>query len=317
MFIYLCAFDPKDKYSLNIYTGSFLTEEFDQHAQEIWGVEKFDVIVGNPPYQRNSENGKKTHPIWNEFTNKTIHLLNRKGYLTFIHPSGWRAVEGRFKPLQKSILSKRLLCLEIHNVEDGLRVFGAGTRYDFYTLQNDDNNERKCSVRWQDGTISQENLEGVEFIPNGMMKEIRSLLEKNPENRLNVYHSYTAYESRKKHVARIKNGEFKHPCVQHVNVQNKPSCLFYSNTKGHGGFGTPKIIIGSQISGVFMDEQGDYATCQHCAYIHNNDLQRCFAALTNPKFIRLQENCDVGGNRDRYNRKVLALFRKDFWKEFI
>jgi type I restriction-modification system DNA methylase subunit len=50
MFLYLCAIDPFDTYKLNVYTGSFLDEGFDYHMKNVWGVEKFDIVMGNPPY---------------------------------------------------------------------------------------------------------------------------------------------------------------------------------------------------------------------------------------------------------------------------
>ncbi len=52
MFLYMCAFDPFDSYDLNVYNGSFLDGGFDYHMKTVWCVEKFDIIIGNPPYQK-------------------------------------------------------------------------------------------------------------------------------------------------------------------------------------------------------------------------------------------------------------------------
>ena len=38
MFLYMCVADPFDEYDINIYTGSFLDEGFDNHMKEVWGV---------------------------------------------------------------------------------------------------------------------------------------------------------------------------------------------------------------------------------------------------------------------------------------
>ena len=105
MFIYLCAFDPKDKYALNIYTGSFLTEEFDQHAQEIWGTEKFDVIVGNPPYQKESEGGTRDIPIYQHFVEKA---KNKQAYLlALVIPSRWMASGLGLKDFRQTTLKDK------------------------------------------------------------------------------------------------------------------------------------------------------------------------------------------------------------------
>ena len=72
LFLYLYAFDPKDEYAMNVYCGSYLDEGFDKHMEtwDYWGIEKFDVIVMNPPYNTYPINGK-THPLWDNFVVKT------------------------------------------------------------------------------------------------------------------------------------------------------------------------------------------------------------------------------------------------------
>jgi hypothetical protein len=97
---------------------------------------KFDVIVGNPPYQKMSENGKKTEPIWQKFVEKSFEHCKEGGTVALIHPSGWRNVAGKFKDTQELLKSKNLKYLEIHDADDGLKTFGAGTRYDWYICEN-------------------------------------------------------------------------------------------------------------------------------------------------------------------------------------
>jgi site-specific DNA-methyltransferase (adenine-specific) len=48
---------------------------------------KFDVIVGNPPYQ--SGNDSKGNKLWPKFINKSNSLINEGGYLAMIVPSSW------------------------------------------------------------------------------------------------------------------------------------------------------------------------------------------------------------------------------------
>jgi len=50
---------------------------------------KFDVIVGNPPYQMNAESGNRTMPIYNIFVDEAKKLNPR--YMAFIIPSRWMA----------------------------------------------------------------------------------------------------------------------------------------------------------------------------------------------------------------------------------
>ena len=50
---------------------------------------KFDVIVGNPPYQMDAESGNRTMPIYNLFFDEAKKLNPR--YMAFIIPSRWMA----------------------------------------------------------------------------------------------------------------------------------------------------------------------------------------------------------------------------------
>lgn len=53
--------------------------------------EKFDVIMGNPPYNSpKGESGSNGNNIWTKFVMKSYYMLNDKGYLLFVHPPGWR-----------------------------------------------------------------------------------------------------------------------------------------------------------------------------------------------------------------------------------
>jgi hypothetical protein len=51
-----------------------------------WGDMKFDVVVGNPPYQSNESSGKK---LWPLFIEKSFELLNPNGYLAMVTPATW------------------------------------------------------------------------------------------------------------------------------------------------------------------------------------------------------------------------------------
>lgn len=108
---YSCAFDPQDKIDLNIYHGSFLDEGFDQRM-EFWGVEKFDITVGNPPYNQS---------IDLKFLSKSYPLTDK---ILFVHPSTWLLDE---KGINKKFSSSRDLVngsLKHVTLFNGNGVFG-------------------------------------------------------------------------------------------------------------------------------------------------------------------------------------------------
>jgi hypothetical protein len=56
MIQYITAIDPQDKYTQNVYCGSYLPinkeDGFSYHMRNVWKLKKFDVIVANPPYNQ-------------------------------------------------------------------------------------------------------------------------------------------------------------------------------------------------------------------------------------------------------------------------
>lgn len=71
------------QYKLNIYNTSFLLYTTDT---------LFDIIISNPPYN-DKGTGRTTgsrQPYWPKFIDHSLQMLNTDGYLSFIHPVGWR-----------------------------------------------------------------------------------------------------------------------------------------------------------------------------------------------------------------------------------
>jgi len=319
VFLYMYAFDPKDEFALNVYNGSYLDEGFNNHAKDIWGVEKFDIIVMNPPYNTEQRgDGKKTHPLWDKFVLKTVDQLVESGYLVAVHPSGWRNVKGMFKNVQTLLKDKQITYLEIHNAEDGIKTFGVTTRYDFYCLHNVPNT-MFTKVKCQDGAIERADLSEMEFIPNGMFSEIQKLLAKKGDETVEIFNN-SSYHTQRSHMSKTQSEEFKYPCIDNVNTKHEAGKVYWSNIKNKGHFGVSKIIMGSFGINTLLDKNGEYGLTQHGIGIVDTveNLKRIEEVLNNEEFQNLNKMTDVAGTKDvPLNHKAIALFRKDFWKEFM
>jgi len=311
------AFMENDVY-LNYVMGKYynLPVTLDIYRENI--NMKFDVLIGNDPYQE-KVGPKKTEPLWNKFFHKRISLLKEGGYLSLIHPSGWRNISGKFKDVQEVIRSKKISFLSIHNEKDGIETFGAETRYDYYVLQNTPNDKSETLVRFQDGEMKKLLLGDMEFIPNGGIDLLNSLLAKEGEKKVTVLHSFSNYETRKSWVSKIQNDEFNHPCVYTVNYLSQPT-FYYSSTNEKGHFGIPKVIWSNgRISSVgsYIDDTGEFGLTQFSYAIVDEveNLPFIKRTLDSLKFKKLMELCAVG--QLTINHKVISTFRKDFWKDFI
>jgi 23S rRNA G2445 N2-methylase RlmL len=53
-----------------------LEEGFDYHMKNVWDVDKFDVVIGNPPYQLNVgvEKDNYSIPLYHKFVQQAIKL---------------------------------------------------------------------------------------------------------------------------------------------------------------------------------------------------------------------------------------------------
>jgi hypothetical protein len=101
LFLLYKLFDANNEFKLNVYRGSFLEDKFDNHMKEVWGLEGFDVVVGNPPYMRNLH----LDFILNSYKFSNIILM--------VHPNSWlidqknhTKIYSKVKDLIKSDLQK-------------------------------------------------------------------------------------------------------------------------------------------------------------------------------------------------------------------
>jgi hypothetical protein len=224
----MCAVDPFDTYKLNIYTGSFLEEGFDYHMKNVWDVDKFDVVMGNPPYQEQKPGFKKTQPLWHLFVQKSLNFLNVSGLLCLVHPGGWRNVDGVFKQTQNLLKSRQILSLNIHNFEQGKKIFGANTNFDYYCLKNEKNTQ-KTKVVTSISEIEYVSLDIVEFIPDININKIYNIVTSDVENRITLINN-SSYHHQRQFMSRFQNDVFRYPCVYMVKTTGEP-ILWYSNSK--------------------------------------------------------------------------------------
>jgi len=314
LFLYLYAFDNNDEYALNVYCGSYLDEGFDKHMKEIWGVEKFDVVVMNPPYNSDSDNKGSAHVLWDKFVVKTISQLAEGGHLIAVHPDGWRSLGKGFKEVKSLLKSKQILYLEIHDEKDGIKTFGASTTYDFYCLHNVPNTIF-TKIKCMDGTTQRVDISKMKFIPNGMYKEFEKLIAKKGDETCDILRS-CKYHTQKKYISKEETEENKYPVV-YVTCKDGSVNLRYSNTKEHGHFEIPKVIFSNGgASSPIVDEKGDYAITEFAYAIVDEPKNLPFIqkAMLNPNFIKLMSFAD--GKVHRYNYKVIEMFKKDWWKEY-
>lgn len=320
VFLYMYAFDPRNEYDLNIYNGSYLVDGFDDHMKNVCWVEKFDVVVMNPPYMEQKEGNKKSQTLWDKFVIKVLEKsLIENGYLVAVHPAGWRNIDGLFKTTQELLKSKQISYLEMHSQEEGVKTFGAETRYDFYCLKNIKNNGNfTTKIKCQGGKIERADISKLEFIPNGMFDVFYKLTAKDNEEKVKLIADSSYHTQRTAQISKNCTGNYKYPCV--YIVMKEKIRFWYSNSDNKGHFGESKLIWGNgriKSVGSMLDLKGEYGLTQFTYGIVDspNNLPKIKQAFDCDNFRKFMEFCSVGDMS--INRKVIATFRKDFWVDFL
>jgi len=297
---------------VNVYRANAL-----DGAKEIKDM-KFDVVVGNPPYQAPQEaTGKRGggSQLWHKFAKLAVEKLAKEdGFVCFVHPSLWRkpnggsaTCTGMFKMMTHD---NHMTYLSIHNTADGLKTFGAGTRYDWYVIQKGSSGLTRISP--EIGEELEIDLSELEWLPNFNITEVCSLLGANGE----IIYSASAYENRKPHMRRIEKseGDFIYPIIHATTKKGISYCYSSRNDRGH--FGVPKAIFGtSGLNDVVIDMSGEYGMTDNSIAIpirdqEDGELLRSY--LLGDDFKNILMACSWSNFRIEY--RMFRDFKQGFWR---
>ena len=196
MFLYMCSVDPFDTYKLNIYTGSFLEEGFNYHMKNVWDIEKFDIVIGNPPFNQ---------MIDMDFVKKSYAISD---IILFVHPSTWlldeKGKQKKFKDT-KNLISEHLESIELFN---GNKLFGIQLFV-------------PCVITYINVNKSIEGIKCTDFINNKNLT-YNSILDINKYSDINIY-------------PKIKGKIFKHKenLLLRKNIVNGEFYVNASQIRGH------------------------------------------------------------------------------------
>jgi hypothetical protein len=304
-----------DTYKLNMYEGDTLKMDIKKE----FGVDKFDVVMGNPPYNA-SGNTSTGNTIWQEFTKKSLNEWTSV-YLLFIHPPGWRkpnTERGKYTKLFDLMTKQnQMLYLEIHGVKDGQKMFNCGTRYDWYLIEKT-NQYKNTIIVDEERKKNDYDLSEWSWLPNSNILEINKLLAKKDDERCPIMYDRTAYGADKKdRVSSKETNMFKYPCIH--STPKTGIRYMYSKVNDRGHFGVSKVIFGE--SGIYnpvIDMNGKYGMTQGAMAIQVDNLEEATLiskVIESDKFDKIIQSCIFSSFRIDWN--IFKEFKKDFWKEFL
>ena len=114
-FVVKQIFNINNEYKLNLYEGDTLNVKLN----EVFGKNKFDIIIGNPPYNEVLTSvGAK--PLYNKFIE---YYVNKCNMLSFIVPSRWFA-GGKGLDKFREMMINRTDILYIKHYDNACKIFG-------------------------------------------------------------------------------------------------------------------------------------------------------------------------------------------------
>lgn len=310
----------------NICCANFL--ENTEKCLNQFGIDKFDIIMGNPPFQDDSSGNTAQggHDLYPSFLIKSFHVLRENGYLTFITPPKWRAPDkiGELKKMWNIFEENNFILLKIFGFDETKRLFNGGisARIDYYILQ-------KSKKYTSTIIIDEKNKEHTidihkwSFIPNYNFDNIQKILT-TEENGVKVIYSRGNYGTDKKWVSKNKTTEYKYP-IRHSHTIKDGEIIYWTNSKENVGknnirmFDVPKVIL---IKGLhtypYNDYKGEFAMSNYSFGIpinnekEGNDIVK---AVNSEKFKEILKATKWSSGFTDHN--MFKYFKPDFYKYFL
>ena len=311
VFITHQIFNMNNQYKLNLNEGNSL----ELNTENVWGIKNFDVVMGNPPYNKSKDGtlkgGYGGRSLWDLFVVKSLNdWVGENSYLVFIHPPSWRKPEHY---LWEVLGKKQLLYLKTYSKKEGNKIFGCSTLVDYYVLKNT-NIYKETIIDGQDGKTYSINLNDWNFLPSGAFDNIKQILGKNE-----VLYSSSIYDTRRPYVNNTKTKTEKNnlPVVHNMTKKDGLGFVYSSEDKGH--FGVSKVILSfGEFQYPYNDFNGEYGMSQICYGLKINSKEegdKIVEAINSVKFKEILKYTKWSTFQTDW--RMFKEFKPDFWKLFI
>ena len=124
----------------------------------------------------------------------------------------------------------------MNSFKDGQRVFGVGTNFDYYLVQNMKTNDNITIINDIDNINNNKNkeyeldLNDWDFIPSGKFNQFKLLLSKNKTNLIDLLRDSSSYHTQKKW---ITNKKTIYPCIYSITQTDGCKFKYSKEKKGH------------------------------------------------------------------------------------
>jgi hypothetical protein len=295
VFITQQIFNINNEYDLKLHEGDTL----ELNILNKWklGNNSFDIILGNPPYNKGGirshtgkQLGEKNETIWTKFIEKSFEWLKPNGYLLFINPLSWLK---KSHSLHNMMLEKHIIWMKLWDNIKSLATINGKIPISLFILHNvnNDNNKKTKIISEIKSknltTISNEYLNPDYSVPLAYHNIFNKLMEYINKNNLKLEYNTKTVKS-----TGIKTKlplDYKIEDMWAVDTYTiKDGLMVKKASYEHPDMNKRKLIISNKASftGAFIDEGKLNLTGNHKFYIVGEKLE-LILKLLNFKIINI------------------------------
>lgn len=280
------------KFALNKYklVGNYVVCDF--LTQDFKGM-KFDVIVGNPPYQSSKENSDQ---LWPLFTEAVINMTKDDGHVGFIIPDTWTSgtrsvmISGR-----KNLLTEVFNTLDVKVLNFDVKKYfpGIGSGFSAFVLQKTVSKSKTKFIT----PIEQFDFDitGLKYIPKTIDIITLNIVKKVTDH--NKKCVYFKFYGKTNNLNLIDNKDKSHKFEYSNTSSNHPTK--WGNVPGQG-FGKKKVIY------AYMGSKQKF----------EYDMEGDISLMYNGRAYELNADCTVDGLRSYFESKLVQFLNKDKWSQY-
>ena len=148
---------------------------------------KFDVVLGNPPYESASVDGRKdqANNLWSKFTKKAFEIVKKDGTVSFVTPTSWLSPAADIGKGEKGIRFIRdyfqKLSVLYMNINECAKHFSVGSTFSYFVVKNTETTTCKTEIL-TDETSYTIDLRDIEYFPKTMNQLAISINKKTLEH---------------------------------------------------------------------------------------------------------------------------------------
>ena len=225
------------------------------------GDMKFDLVIGNPPYQKPTSGkdrvgSRGNTSIWDRFVVWGLEHTVDGGYMAMVHPTSWRKPNDRWGFWDLLTKDNQMVSLTMRSGRREQNLFKIGVRFDYYVVEKTPKYKATKVIDHEDKSYTMD-LAKWNWLPNYAIREIKSLLGGGCEVVYNTkYHTQKGCSER-------QGKRNSMPVIHTIGKDGIGVKYFKDEHKDGVHFGTKKVVLNqNEVQYPFDDSRGEYGMSQ-------------------------------------------------------